>query len=183
MLSLLCATVVFVACNNNQQTPSNADESKKTNDQSASNNDNLTQERLKRFDSLDFQFYSNQMWDSLAISHDANIKVFYPDGTTTTGLFPQHIDMLKPLFVFAPDTKISSHPVKFGTGDWTCVIGEIEGTFSKPLPVGNGKTIQPTGKKFKLSMCTVGHWKDGKMIEEHLFWDNQALLKQIGLAQ
>src|SRR5215831_2846297 len=183
MLSLLCATVVFVACNNNQQTPSNADESKKTNDQSASNNDNLTQERLKRFDSLDFQFYSNQMWDSLAISHDANIKVFYPDGTTTTGLFPQHIDMLKPLFVFAPDTKISSHPVKFGTGDWTCVIGELEGTFSKPLPVGNGKTIQPTGKKFKLSMCTVGHWKDGKMIEEHLFWDNQALLKQIGLAQ
>jgi hypothetical protein len=183
ILSLLSVSVVFVACSNDQQTPSKTDEAKKANDQSALNNDNLTQERLKRFDSLDFQFYSNQMWDSLAISHDANIKVFYPDGTTTTGLFPQHIDMLKPLFVFAPDTKITSHPVKFGTGDLTCVIGEIEGTFSKPLPVGNGKTIQPTGKKFKLSMCTVGHWKDGKMIEEHLFWDNQALLKQIGLAQ
>ena len=80
--------------------------------------------------------------------------------------------MLTPMFVFAPDTKIQSHPVKFGSGDWTCVIGEMEGTFSKPMPVGNGKTIPPTGKKFKLSMCTVGHWKNGKMIEEYLFWDN-----------
>ena len=96
---------------------------------------------------------------------------------------PQHIDMLTPMFAFAPDTKITSHPVKFGTGEWTSVIGEMEGTFSKPMPIGNGKTIPPTGKKFKLSMCTVGHWKDGKMIEEYLFWDNQSFMKQIGLGK
>ncbi|MNY46578.1 hypothetical protein D3C86_1817700 [compost metagenome] len=60
----------------------------------------------------------------------------------------------------------------------------MEGTFSKPMPIGNGKTIAPTGKKFKLSMTTVGHWgKDGKMSEEYLFWDNQSFMKQIGLAQ
>ncbi|MOA28949.1 SnoaL-like polyketide cyclase [compost metagenome] len=50
------------------------------------------------------------------------------------------------------------------------------------MPIGNGKTIPPTGKSFKLSMCTIGHWKDGKMIEESLFWDNQSLLKQIGVS-
>jgi hypothetical protein len=175
VLSAICTSMIFVACNNNQQPAPNS--------QPAMNNDQLTEERLRRFDSLDFDFYSGQMWDSLAISHDTNIKVYYPDGDTTTGLFPQHIDMLKPMFVFAPDTKISSHPVKFGSGDWTCVIGELEGTFSQPMPIGNGKTIPPTGKKFKLTMCTVGHWKDGKMIEEHLFWDNQSFMKQIGLAQ
>jgi hypothetical protein len=32
-------------------------------------------------------------------------------------------------------------------------------------------------------MATVGHWKDGLMIEEYLFWDNQAFMKQIGLAK
>ena len=174
---------MLTACSNNQQSPANTDETKKSNDQSAMENDQLTQERLRRFDSLDFQFYSNQKWDSFAISHDANIKVYYPDGAITSGLYPQHIDMLTPMFAFAPDTKITSHPVKFGTGDWTTVIGEMEGTFSKPMPIGNGKTIPPTGKKFKLSMCTVGHWKDGKMIEEYLFWDNQSFMKQIGLAQ
>ena len=91
--------------------------------------------------------------------------------------------MLKPLFVFAPDTKITAHPVKFGAGDYTAVIGEMEGTFSKPMPIGNGKTIPPTGKKFKLRMATIGVWKGDKMVEEHLFWDNQAMMKQIGVAQ
>lgn len=138
---------------------------------------------LNRFDTLDFDFYSHQRWDSFAISHDPNIKVYYPDGTVTTGLYPQHIDMLTPMFAFAPDTKITNHPIKFGSGKYTAVIGEMEGTFSKPMPIGNGKFIQPTGKKFKLSMATIGVWKDGKMTEEHLFWDNQAFMKQIGLAQ
>lgn len=181
LLSALVVSLLCASCNNSQS-PSST-ESKTSNGSSSNNNDQLTQERLRRFDSLDFQFYSNQQWDSLAISHDPNIKVYYPDGITTTGLFPAHIDKLTPLFAFAPDTKIFEHPVKFGSGDWTTVIGTMEGTFSKPMDLGNGKSIPPTNKKFRLSMCTVGHWKDGKMIEEYLFWDNQTMMKQIGLAQ
>lgn len=180
-LSAFVVGIVCSSCNDSQT--SSSTETKTSNDATSNNNDQLTQERLRRFDSLDFQFYSNQKWDSFAISHDANIKVVYPDGKITTGLYPQHIDMLTPMFAFAPDTKITNHPIKFGSGDWTCVVGEMEGTFSKPMSIGDGKTIPPTGKKFKLSMCTVGHWTDGKMIEEHLFWDNQAFMKQIGLAQ
>lgn len=180
-LSFSIILCFLVACTNNQPS-SKTDTSTSANDQ-PSGNDQLIEERLRRFDSLDFQFYSSQMWDSLAVSHAENIKVYYPDGTVTEGLFPQHIDMLKPLFVFAPDTKITTHPIRFGSGDYTAVIGEMEGTFSKPMPAGNGKTIPPTGKKFKLRMCTIGHWKEGKMTEEHLFWDNQAMMKQIGLAQ
>ena len=143
----------------------------------------LTSVRLRRFDSLDFDIYSNQKWADLAISHDSAIKVYYPDGSITTGLFPQHVDAMKPQFVFAPDTKIVAHPVKFGEGDWTAVVGEMEGTFSQPMPIGGGKTIPPTGKKFHEKMVTIGHWKDGKMIEEYLFWDNLAFMKQIGLAK
>ena len=139
---------------------------------------------LAKFDTLDFEFYSNQKWDMFTHNHADNIKVYYPDGSITTGLYPQHIDQIKPMFVFAPDTKIKTHPVRFGSGDWTCVIGEMEGTFSKPMPIGNGKTIPPTGKHFKLGMTTVGHWgADGKMTEEYLFWDNQSFMKQIGLAK
>lgn len=135
---------------------------------------------LVRFDSLDFDIYSNQRWEQLGISHSNDIKVTYPDGHQTSDI-NTHIDELKPLFVFAPDTKIIEHPIKFGSGDWTCVTGVMTGTFSKPMPIGAGKTIPPTGKPFKLNMCTVGHWKDGKMIAETLFWDNATLMKQIGL--
>lgn len=172
MLLVLMVTVIGCSNSNDQE------ELRKFKDEQA-----LTNMRLVRFDSLDFDIYSNQKWDKFSISHDKNIKVYYPDGTVTVGLYPEHIDALKPMFVFAPDTKIKEHPIRFGSSDWTAVIGEIEGTFSQPMPIGDDKTIQPTGKKFKLSMATIGHWKDGKMIEEYLFWDNQALLKQIGLAQ
>jgi hypothetical protein len=51
------------------------------------------------------------------------------------------------------------------------------------MPTPDGKSIPPTGKAFKLVMCTVGHCKDGVMDEEYLFWDNLAFMKQIGLAQ
>ena len=183
-LLVMAATLVFTGCANSNSSglqvkvDSLQMELKKFTDEKA-----LTEMRLVRFDSLDYEFYSNQDWKNFNISHADDIKVIYPDGSITKGLAPQHIDMLTPMFVFAPDTKIKNHPVRFGSGDWTCVIGEMEGTFSKPMPIGNGKTIPPTNKKFKLAMSTIGHWKDGKMIEEYLFWDNQAFMKQIGLAQ
>jgi hypothetical protein len=185
-LMFVLALLTFTSCTNNGENSSNLqskidslqNELKKFNDEKA-----ITEARLQRFDSLDFDFYSRQIWDSLANSHASDIKVYYPDGNITEGLFPQHIDMLKPLFVFAPDTKIKTHPVKFGSGDFTAVIGEMEGTFSKPMPIGGGKFIQPTNKKFKLKMCTVGHWSGNKMSEEYLFWDNQAFMKQIGITQ
>jgi len=183
---VLTATAIFTSCTNNggditilqAKVDSLQNILKMYTDEKA-----LTEMRLTRFDSLDYEFYSHQDWKNFSISHADNIKVYYPDGMTTTGLNPQHIDMLTPMFVFAPDTKIKNHPVRFGSGDWTCVIGEMEGTFSKPMPIGNGKTIPPTNKKFKLSMSTIGHWNGGKMIEEYLFWDNQSFMKQIGLAQ
>jgi len=83
--------------------------------------------------------------------------------------------------VYAPDTKIKMHPIKFGSGELTCVTGFMTGTFTKPMPTGDGKFIQPTGKSFNLPMCTVGHWKNGVMIEEWLFWDGAAYMKQMGL--
>jgi hypothetical protein len=37
------------------------------------------------------------------------------------------------------------HPIDFGSGDFTCVTGIMKGTFTKPMPVGAGKFIEPTG--------------------------------------
>ncbi|UWX56002.1 ester cyclase [Maribacter litopenaei] len=145
--------------------------------------DSLKNARLTVFDTLDFEYYTNQKWERFGESHSEDIVVYNADGSITKGLHPQHINDLSPMFVFAPDTRIEKHPVRFGNGDWTAVIGELEGTFTEPMPLGNGQTIPPTGKKFKLRMATIGHWKDGKMTEEYLFYDNQSFLKQIGLAQ
>lgn len=145
-------------------------------------NDVLVQQHLKTFDTLDFTVFSNQEMDRLKESHGKDIKVFWPDCHITTGL-AKHIEDMKAMFVYAPDCRIKHHPIKFGTGEMTAVTGVLEGTFTKPMPIGNGKFIQPTGKKFSFPMATIGVWKDGVMIEEHLFWDNKTFMDQIGLGK
>jgi hypothetical protein len=147
--------------------------------QVASENDSIAA-HLKTFDELDFDVFSNQKWDRLKESHAQNIKVYWPDGHVAVGI-EGHIEDLKKLFVHAPDSRIKEHPIKFGSGKYTIATGVFEGTFTKPMPIGNGKFIQPTGKTFKMPMATVGLWENGVMIEEHLFWDNQTYAKQIGL--
>jgi predicted ester cyclase len=139
------------------------------------------QAHLATFDDLDFNVFSGQKWDELGKSHAQDITVHWPDGRTTTGI-DVHIADLKGLFVYAPDTRINEHPIKIASGDWTAVTGVFEGTFTQPMPIGDGKTIPPTGKSFKLSMATIGRWQDGVMVEEWLFWDNQTFMKQVGLA-
>lgn len=139
---------------------------------------------LATFDTLDYTVFSNQQWVRLHESHAKDIKVNWPDGHFTMGI-EQHIKDLSAMFVYAPDTRIKQHPVRFGSSNdqWTAVTGVFEGTFTKPMPIGNGKFIQPTGKAFKMPMCTIGHWKDGVMIEEYLFWDNMTYMNQIGLGK
>jgi hypothetical protein len=140
----------------------------------------LAEKHLKTFDELDFVVFTNQEWTRLHESHSKDIKVNWPDGHSTLGI-EKHIEDLKAMFVYAPDTNIKVHPVKIASGEWTSVIGFMEGTFTKPMPIGDGKFIQPTGKKYSIIMCTVGHWKDGVMIEEYLFWDNATYMKQLGI--
>jgi hypothetical protein len=137
---------------------------------------------ITTFDTLDMVVFTRQQWERLHESHSQDVKVHWPDGHETNGI-AKHIEDLKALFVYAPDTRILVHPVKFGSGEWTSVIGVMEGTFTRPMPVGNGKTIRPNGKAFKINMCTVGHWKNGVMDEEFLFWDNLTYMRQLGLAK
>ena len=136
---------------------------------------------IATFDTLDYVVFTQQQWARLHESHSRDVIVHWPDGHQTQGI-EKHIEDLKAMFVYAPDTRIKVHTVKFGSGEWTTVIGVMEGTFTNPMPTPDGKSIPPTGKAFKITMCTVGHWKDGVMDEEYLFWDNLTFMKQLGLA-
>jgi len=139
----------------------------------------LADERLAKFDTLDFDVFSNQKWDRIKESHSKDIVVYWPDGHSTTGI-EKHIADMKYMFSYAPDTRIKIHPIKVAQGEWTSVVGVLEGTFTKPLVMSDGTVIQPTGRAFKINMATVGHWNAaGVMTEEYLFWDNKAYMDQI----
>lgn len=140
---------------------------------------------LANFDDLDFHVYTGQQWANLHKSHGQDIVVHYPDGHTTKGI-PDHIKELQFMWTWAPDNRITEHPVRFGTADaqWTAVMGFLDGTFTKPMVLPNGTVIQPTGKAYHLPMATLGHWnKQGVMDEEYLFWDGATLMQQIGVGK
>lgn len=139
-------------------------------------------QHIATFDTLDFDVFSNQRWDRLSESHADDIIVSWPDGHDTHGI-QQHTEDLKKLFVHAPDTKIKLHPVRVAYGDWTAVTGVMTGTFTRPMPTPDGKSIPPTGKSFSLPMATFGHWKNGKMDHEWLYWDNAAYTSQLGIGK
>lgn len=137
---------------------------------------------LETFDDLDYNVFSNQKWDELSRSHAADVIVHWPDGHITNGI-DVHIDDLKKLFVYAPDTRIKHHEHKLAQDGYTAVTGLMEGTFTKPMPMADGSVVQPTGKSFSLPMATIGRWENGVMQEEWLFWDNATYMRQIGLDQ
>src|SRR3989440_2625669 len=121
--------------------------------------------RLATFDTLDFDVFSNQKWPRLSESHASDIVVTWPDGHETSGI-ARHIEDLKGMFVYAPNTNIAVHPIRICSGDYTAVTGIMTGTFSRPMPTGDGKTVAATGKSFQLTMATIGHWKGLSAIRE-----------------
>lgn len=140
-------------------------------------------ENLATFDDLDFRVYTRQEWADLHLSHAENIVVHYPDGHTTTRL-ADHVKELDFMWTFAPDNRITGHPILFGTSDaeWTAAAGYIEGSFTRPMVLADGTVIQLTGQTYRLPMATLGHWnKDGQMFGEFLYWDNAAFMQQIGV--
>ena len=140
------------------------------------------EKNLKTFDVLDFDVFSNQKWDRLQESHAKDIVVTWPDGHETKGI-DKHIEDLKALFVYAPDITIKVHPIRFGSGSWTSVTGVMTGTFTRPMPLPDGTKVPPTGKRFAIGMATIGHWVNGRMDHEWLFWDSGDFMKQLGLTK
>ena len=144
-------------------------------------NDKQVAAHFQRFHHLDFEVFSHKKWDQLHLSHSDDVVVHWPDGHVTHGI-EQHIKDLAAMAVWTPDMSIQSHPVCIGAEEWTSVVGEMKGSFTEPMELGPGKSVPPTGKSYKLGMCTVGHWnQDGVMDEEYLFWDSGSFMKQIGL--
>src|SRR5438552_466608 len=128
----------------------------------------IADQQLATFDTLDFDVFTNQEWDRLRESHANDITVHWPDGHQTKGI-EKHIEDLKAMFVYAPDTRIQVHPIKIASGEWTSVVGIMEGTFTKPMPGPDGKTIAPTGK---LIWMVTGVWR---------FWPGYGQMAMAGL--
>ncbi len=141
-----------------------------------------TAKHLETFDELDLVAFNKRDMARIKQIHADDVKVYNPDGTITKGMTPHHADELQFLF----DTfsfVVTDHIVGFGHGEWTAGISISEGKWVKPLTLPDGTVLPPTGKKVRIKIATIARWKNGRIAEEYLFWDNADWNRQIGLGQ
>ena len=113
--------------------------------------------------------------------YDENVTIIMADGKKIQGL-ENHINEMRGMYEMAPDIKIIKHVVQFASGDWSAVSQLMQGTFSKPMKYfNNGKEeiIQPTNKKFSMEACSLILWKNDKIIEERIYWNDNYFKEQI----
>jgi hypothetical protein len=139
----------------------------------------VTEQNLATFDRLDFESWNKKDVPLFEEIHADDVLVHYPDGTTTKGI-EAHVEWANG-FWSSFDSTISAHPVKLANGEWTSVIGDMSVTMARPMKTPDGKSVPATKKTWKGQMCTVAKWKDGRIVEEILFWDNLSLMKAVGL--
>ena len=69
----------------------------------------------------------------------------------------------------------------FGKGDWACVEVLFTGTHTGPMLGVDGTEIPPTNKSVKWPYCMILKFEDGLVSEVYEYYDQLALLAQLGL--
>ncbi len=108
------------------------------------------QANLKGMDDLDFTGWNSADWHGVfAHHHTDDVYVDFKGAPPTRGI-DEHIDAMKGYVESTGGTppQVTSHPIAFGSGEWTCVVGELE----------NGQR-----------MVTVARWRDGAIAEEYIW--------------
>ena len=105
--------------------------------------DSEVQRNLQGMDDLDFTGWNNADWDGVFADHHTEDVLVDWKGQEPTHGIQEHIDTMKAYVEAAGGTppRITAHPISFGSGEWTCAVGEFE---------GGGR------------MVTVAKWRDGR---------------------
>jgi hypothetical protein len=98
-------------------------------------------------------------WDIFNKRHSEEVAVYWPGQPEPTRGRPNHKYESVEFFKTFPDNHIDNDPYKvlFGQGDWICSKANFTGTFKGPMKGFDGRTIQPTNKRFQTDFCTVAH--------------------------
>ena len=112
--------------------------------------DNAVASNLEGMEALDFTGWNGADWNGVfAHLHTDDVLVDVHGQPQTQGI-QEHIDAMKAFVDTTGGTpvQVQSHPIAFGSGEWTCVVGELE---------GGGR------------MVTVAKWREGAIAEEYIW--------------
>ena len=112
--------------------------------------DETVTRNLQGMDELDFRGWNTADWEGIFTRlHTGDVLVDVRGQASTHGI-REHIDAMKAFVAITGGVplQVKSHPIGFGSGEWTCVVGELE----------NGSR-----------MVTLARWQDGAIAEEHIW--------------
>ena len=77
-----------------------------------------------------------------------------------------------------PDGRITPDD-QFAAGDVVVAEGTLAGTHAGPFRTPSGE-IPPTGNAVTLRYATIKRFRDGRLVSEHLYFDQLEFLQQLG---
>jgi ketosteroid isomerase-like protein len=122
--------------------------------------------------------------DAMDALHHPEVVAYTTGVADATHSVPPHRKVIEYMIRAFPDVHVHNdpYPIQFGQGEWLTVISKMTGTFTGEMVGPDGTPIPPTGKSFEVKFTTIGRWREGRLVEEWVFWDQPLLLEQIGLA-
>lgn len=108
------------------------------------------EQNLTNMDNLDFVGYNHGDWHGEFARYHTDDVLVDMKGTPVTHGLEDHIAAMRGFIdgVGGNIPQIVDHPIRFGSGEWTCVVGKLA-----------------DGSR----MVTVARWRDGRISEEYIW--------------
>jgi len=120
-------------------------------------------------------------WTVIDQIFDKDVLVVSSDGKQIRG-HEQQKQGMKQMFQLAPDVRIESVDIIFGSGDWIAVTSTMVGTFTGKVTMpGSPQPLEPTGRPFRMDSCLLIKWLNDKVVEFRSYWNQKEFEKQIGI--
>jgi hypothetical protein len=119
--------------------------------------------------------------------HTGDVLVRWPGQTKPTGGLSAHRIEGVQMFKTFPDNHSKTIPIRCFSvkASGLAILAHLpySQVLTKSHDGSGGKTIPPTNKKFQVDFCKSGHWKNGQNRREEFFYDQEGMLRQLGLTQ
>jgi steroid delta-isomerase-like uncharacterized protein len=137
------------------------------------------EKNLKVFEDLD-EIVKKRDWEAFSAFHTKDVISYSPMRPEPTKGVEAHKEAIKGLFEAFPDMELKREK-SFGEGDWVFASYTVTGTHKGNLPGPGGKTISPTNKRIEFPLGTTTRFENGKIAEEHNYFDRLTMLAQLGV--
>jgi hypothetical protein len=109
-------------------------------------------ENVALAEKLDFEALNKRDWDLFRSLHTEDVKVTM--GSMVDRGVDAHLQTMQGL-LGSTDSRIASHDVAFGGGEWTCCVATASDSTN-----GDGR---------RSAVCSVARWRNGRIAEEYRF--------------